>query len=141
MPRRNNWGRLRWRRRESVAVRDLSPRLFSAHLRASNLPNKIHLILPVWRPIGMKNFVMPYNRLTIDIRLGPRIPRQPSLRLAGHEAPVNRRNLVLLRHRQNPLESTLVSSRHVLGAKNRPMVALQLIHMLLKVLRRTVVVK
>src|SRR5260370_19235171 len=110
-------------------------------LRASYLSNKIHFILPVRRPIGMKNFVMPYGRLTVDVRFGPRIPRQPGLGLAGHQAPVNRRNLVLLRNRQNPLESTLVSSRHVLGAKNRPMVALQLLHVLLKVFGRTVVVK
>src|ERR1035438_2180113 len=81
-----------------------------------HLPDKIHFFLPVWTPVRVKDLVMPHRRLAADIRLLPRIPRQPSLGLARNQPPINGRYLVFLCDRQNPLERALKPARHVLGA-------------------------
>ena len=48
------------------------------------------------------------------------IPCEDGIGLAGHEAPVDCRNMLLLKHWQCVLESAIVLSCHIFGADNGP---------------------
>src|SRR6476660_3134509 len=73
---------------------------YGATSASRQLPDQIHLVRLVRRSVLLENLVEPHRRLTVDVGLLPRVPRQIRLRLPGNETPVDCGNLVLLRDRQ-----------------------------------------
>src|SRR5215213_4275306 len=99
------------------------------------------LLRVVRRAVVPEDLVEPDGWLAIDVGVAPRIPRQVRLRLALHQAPVDGADAVLLEDRQRAGERAPVAARHVLGADERPLVALQLPDPRLELRRRVVAVE
>src|SRR5947209_10744911 len=109
----------------------------------NNLPYEIHFLLAVRRSVELEDIVEPHRRLLLRVRIRmlPRIPRQPRLRFARHQPPIDRRHFVLLGDRQNALERAPVRPRHILRAQDGPLILLQPFHPLLELLRLAVTVE
>src|ERR1043166_937278 len=95
----------------------------------------------VRRAVVARDFVEPDGRFAFDVRMLPRIPRQVCLRLTLHESPVDHANVVYLADRHRAEKETAVSTRHVLRADQRTVVAREPVDPFLKLRWRVVVVK
>src|ERR1051326_9111357 len=72
----------------------------------------------VRRAVVAKDFVEPHRRFAIDVRTLPR-----SLSQRRHESPFDHANVVYLPDRHRAEKETAVSTRHVLRADQRTVVA------------------
>src|SRR5690349_1908906 len=97
-PRLTSWARLSRR----VATVGSWSRICGGLVRfARELADDGHLLLAVRTAILMKDFVKPHRRIAEDVGTLPRVPRQVGLRLARDKSPVDGRDAVLLRDRQD----------------------------------------
>jgi len=87
--------------------------------------DQIDLLLAVGLAVGAKNFVEPLFGLPIGVGLLPGVPRQPGLRFACHQTPVDGRNSVLLRDGEDAPEGAVVGPSHVFGAEDGAVILLQ----------------
>src|SRR5262249_14869328 len=108
-------------------------RLFRLRLaRPDDVLDEIVLVLFVRRAVLAEDVVEPNRGLCLWVCLLPRVPREDRLSFAIHESPVDRRDFVLLRDRQNRLECAASRARHIFGAENRTLKCLELLHAFLE---------
>ena len=89
----------------------------------------------------MKDVMEPYGRRTIGVGVLPGIPREIRLSLTCDEPPVVHGDVQALGNWEYRLKRAALGSRHVLGADERPAVALKHFRALLKLSGRLVVMK
>src|ERR1700756_4221067 len=97
-------------------------------LSTRQVTDDLRFTIAVGTAIGIQNIMEPNWRRLKHVRLLPGVPGKISLRLPRHETPVDRSDVVLLRYRQYGVKCASHGTRHVFGAKNRPMISFQRLH-------------
>src|ERR1700679_1119780 len=84
----------------------------------SEFADQVDFVLAVGGVVLAKDFVEPDGGLREGVGASPGIPRVEGLRLAGDEAPVNGRHVILLGDGQGVVEGAAGSACHVFGAED-----------------------
>src|SRR5205085_2140345 len=103
--------------------------------------DKLNFFRNVRTAIVAKDFVKPDRRLTIHIRVLPRIPRQIRLGLTLDQSPIDHADMMNPADHQTTEEEAAIATSHVFCADDWPVVPLEPNDPLLKLCRRIVVMK
>ena len=130
-----------WGEYSPAVRRPSSSRLTGSVRLRGKRADELRFMPTVGPAIWIEDFVKPDGRPFQGVRAIPGIPRQPGLRFAGNQAPVDRSDTMFLRNRQRVVEGAARAARHVFGADEWPVILLQPFDALLEILRPAVVVE
>ena len=108
---------------------------------ARQFPDELRFVLAIGSPIRFEDVVEPDWRLSMNVWMLPRFPRQRGLRLSGDQAPVDRCNLVFLCNGKDRVKRAAGGASHVLRAEDRPLQPLQSGQMRFEILWPAVIVE